>query len=172
MNYSFIFELDANYKLIHHQLYSIGLILFTIWLICLTFQIAELKMSTDDVAIFTLAIIIVFFVVCFWPFHCFYLTARKQLGKTLFQIITAPFWAVRFRHFFLADVLTSMITPLKNCAIIGCYFADSENHWKKSTPVAIKTGECPAGDYVFIAMGIIPYWWRFAQCWRKVYDNP
>ena len=37
VNYQFIFELDHNYKMIHHQLYTLAIILFTIWLACLTF---------------------------------------------------------------------------------------------------------------------------------------
>lgn len=37
VNYIFIFELDHNYKLIHHQIYGLALILFSVWLACVTF---------------------------------------------------------------------------------------------------------------------------------------
>ena len=37
VNYQFIFELDHNYKLIHHQFYALAMILLTIWIACLTF---------------------------------------------------------------------------------------------------------------------------------------
>jgi hypothetical protein len=39
INYQFIFEIDQNYKLIHHQLYKFGLLLFAIWFTCLTLSI-------------------------------------------------------------------------------------------------------------------------------------
>ena len=37
VNYQFIFELDHNYKLIHHQIFGLGMILGCIWLGCVTF---------------------------------------------------------------------------------------------------------------------------------------
>jgi hypothetical protein len=111
VNYQFIFELDHNYKLIHHQFYALAMILLTIWISCLTFQVAYIKFVDNDLAVFTLICILSFIVICCQPFHCFYMRARKQVLKTLWQIVISPFGIVRFRHFFLADVVTSMIGP-------------------------------------------------------------
>lgn len=52
-------------------------------------------------------------VICLQPFNkCFHRNARYELLYTLWQIFKAPFGYVRFRDFFLADVITSMHTPL------------------------------------------------------------
>ena len=104
------------------------------------------------------------------PIHCFYLKARIKLAKTMGQIIISPFGVVRFRHFFLADVLTSMISPIQDLAIIGCFYLDGDGRWKRSEKVNFEN-ECGAGHSIYIALGFIPYWWRFAQCLKKVYDD-
>jgi hypothetical protein len=127
-------------------------------------------MNDSNIAIFTLVCLIVMTLLCVMPFHCFYLRARLKLAKTLGQVIISPFGIVRFRHFFLADVLTSMISPIQDLAIIGCFFVDGNQDWKRSEHVDFGH-ECGAGHSIFISLGFIPYWWRFAQCLRKVYDD-
>ena len=53
--------------------------------------------------------------------------ARQALAKAILQIIIAPFGSVRFRDFFLADVITSMGQPLIDAGLISCYF--KQGHW-------------------------------------------
>jgi hypothetical protein len=48
VNYTFIFEIDQNYKVIHHQLYRVGLLLFTIWLSCLVFSMGMIKIDVEN----------------------------------------------------------------------------------------------------------------------------
>lgn len=57
-------------------------------------------------------------------------------------------------------------------AIIGCFFADGNQDWRRSERVNFNSGECGGGYTLYITLGFIPYWWRFAQCLRKVYDDP
>ena len=45
VNYEFIFGLDQNYKLTHHSLYRVALIFTFFWFLCLTWQIAMVKLS-------------------------------------------------------------------------------------------------------------------------------
>jgi hypothetical protein len=45
INYTFIFEIDQNYKLIHHQLARVGMILICIWAIFLTFSIVMIDIE-------------------------------------------------------------------------------------------------------------------------------
>ena len=74
------------------------------------------------IAAFTLIVFIVFFGLCFAPFHCFYMRARKELLVVLYNIFISPFGLVRFKHFFLADVITSFVNPLKDIGFILFYF--------------------------------------------------
>jgi hypothetical protein len=129
INYTFIFEIDQNYKLIHHQLFRVGMILLTIWCICLTFSTVLIAIDVTTPAklqICTIMLLVTFMLICFCPLHCFYLRTRKQIGKTLWHILISPFGLVRFRHFFLADVLTSMITPLQMLGVIYCFYFGPE----------------------------------------------
>lgn len=49
INYTFIFEVDHNYKLNQYQLYKIALMMLTIWLICLTGHVAKVKFDVAAV---------------------------------------------------------------------------------------------------------------------------
>jgi hypothetical protein len=48
------------------------------------------------------------------PFHVFYKKSRIELGRTLSHILVSPFGPVKFKDFFLADILTSMIATLRD----------------------------------------------------------
>jgi len=115
-------------------------------------------------------LIISFMLICFMPLHCFYLRARKAIGMTLMHILIAPFGHVRFRHFFLADVMTSMTTPIQMTATIYCFFLSDQKNWKSGDKVDLKE-ECAAANIAAISLGFIPYWFRFMQCLRKYYDS-
>lgn len=115
INYTFIFEMDKNYKLIHHQLFRIALSFSAIWMFCLAWDIGQIKIfitNPERLQIFTILLLVLFILICLNPMHCFYQRARVATGVTLWNILISPFGLVRFRHFFLADVITSMVTPI------------------------------------------------------------
>jgi hypothetical protein len=72
--------------------------------------------------IFTITLLVALILICFSPFHCCYLRTRRPLGVTLWHIFISPFGLVRFRHFFLADILTSMVNSLQTLAVIECFY--------------------------------------------------
>ena len=80
VNYTFIFEIDQNYKLIHHQLYRVALILAFIWFSCLTWQIAMIKLTPQfrnaSIEYFSIFLLVIFLGLCLMPVHCFYLRGR------------------------------------------------------------------------------------------------
>jgi hypothetical protein len=71
-------------------------------------------------------LIIVFILLCCLPFHVFYLRSRLELLKTLWHILISPFGPVKFKDFFLADILTSMIYPLRDVILIGFFFGTGQ----------------------------------------------
>lgn len=164
VNYAFIFEIDQRAKIIHHQLYRVGIIFFFTWVFCFVWQIAKVKLEIgffDDYATFTLLCLLLFILFCVNPFKLFYRSTRKQILITLGHIVVSPFGLVRFRHFFLADVLTSIITPLQQTMIIYCYFAGPEHNWKTSTKVNFKA-ECTGAEKLYTTIAFLPYWFRLA----------
>lgn len=125
VNYPFIFDLDPHYKVTYMQLLRVSLMLLTIWAFCFLGQLFIIKLAyvfPHPVAAFALILTIAFILICFAPFHCLYLRARKELLVVLYHIVISPFGLVRFKHFFLADIITSFVVPLKDVGYIVCFF--------------------------------------------------
>lgn len=112
----------------------------------------------EPAAGFTLAALMLFLVICFLPFHILYLKARKNLLEVLWNIFISPFGIVKFKHFFLADIITSFVNPLKDLGATGCYF--SRGLWIDS--VMPSSSLCPYLDNYKLAIAFVPYWFRFA----------
>lgn len=125
VNYLYIFELDPQQKMTHHQFYKIGFVLLFIYCTCFAFSLMETKL----VYIFfhqpmwlMVGMLFFFIIYCIQPcFGCGYRTARYQLLVTMKEILISPFGRVRFRDFFFADVITSMGEPLKDIGHAAFY---------------------------------------------------
>ena len=141
----------------------------TLWMFCLARSMGVIKIDTQTawkLQFWTIALLTSFILLCFSPLHCCYQRARCALGKTIIQILISPFGLVRFRHFFFADILTSMVTPLQMIGIIECFYGGKNQDWRVPANVHLNT-ECKPAHYYFIAMSFIPYWFRFLQCLNK-----
>ena len=102
------------------------MMLLTIYMLCLMGQIFISKLEylfVPPTGICALALIVVFTLLCLLPFHVFYLRSRLELLKVLLQIVISPFGVVKFKHFFLADIITSMVYPLRDLGAIVAFFA-------------------------------------------------
>ena len=114
-------------------------------------------------------LIISFATMCCFPFHICYLKGRLEVLKTIYNILISPFGKVKFRHFFLADIITSMAHVLQDTGTIGCFLASG--NVLTSTKVTDLKEECSAMFYWKIYVSFLPYWWRFAQCLHKYHDS-
>jgi hypothetical protein len=54
------------------------------------------------------------------------LRSRAELLKTLWHIVIAPFGPVKFKDFFLADILTSMVPTLRDAILTVFLFASGQ----------------------------------------------
>ena len=90
--------------------------------------------------------------------------------KVLIEVFLSPFTVVTFKHFIIADILTSFINPLKDLGSTGCFFINGL--WKDSSvPAAEDEQRCPGlMTYEYVIM-FIPFWIRFAQSIRRYRDN-
>jgi predicted permease len=93
--------------------------------------------------------------------------ARKELMVVLYHIFISPFGTVRFKHFFLADVITSFVNPLKDIGFICAFFFSGK--WLNSELPSTKDNEALL-DYTLIVV-FLPYWFRFAQCLRRFQET-
>jgi hypothetical protein len=102
-----------------------GTILFFIWAFCLMCETFLNKLELvfeKTLAAFTLLVLLSIVLLCVQPFKVFYKKGRISLLSTLWNILISPFGQVKFKHFFLADVLTSMAQPLRDLGYMGCFF--------------------------------------------------
>ena len=86
--------------------------LFAVWAFCLMCQTFILKLEflfEKAVAGFTLGVLFLFTFFCFNPLHFLYKKGRVALAQTVWNIIISPFGLTRFRHFFIADILCSLV---------------------------------------------------------------
>jgi hypothetical protein len=89
------------------------------------------------------------------------------LFYTLGNIFMSPFGLVRFRHFFLTDVLTSITGTLKNFAVIAVYFGGMEQSFR--TGHKMREEEVKQAAVAMVLIGFIPSWLRFGQCLHKYF---
>ena len=118
----------------HIQLLRVSVILLAIWSFCFMGQLFITKMNklfNVPIGAFTLAALVIIVAMCLIPFHAFYLSARVEMLKVLIEVCLSPFTVVTFKHFIVADILTSFVNPLKDLGASGCYFINGL--WKDST---------------------------------------
>ena len=96
------------------------------------------------------------------PFNCFYKAFRFNTLNVLYQNIISPFGIVGFKEFFLGDILTSMVKPLIDFYVVGCFFLTDA--WLISSK-----SECETTNTTILAMSFIPFHIRFWQCINRYY---
>lgn len=112
---------------------------------------------------------VTFAVLCFNPWPIMMKDERIQLIKTLEQILIAPIGQVKFRHFFLADIITSITSILQQFGNIYLFFTSDKQGWLTGKAESVSQTNW-FGVYVVVQMiGFIPAWFRFAQCCRRYY---
>jgi hypothetical protein len=89
------------------------------------------------------------------PVNIMFRPFRYELILSFYYNAIAPFGLVRFKDFFVGDILTSMVRPLTDMYFIGCYFGTGE--WEE--PEAI--GLCKPSFYVVLIVSLIPFHIRF-----------
>ena len=88
---------------------------------------------------------------------------RYELLYSLFHNLIAPFGLVRFKEFFLGDILTSMVRPLIDVYFIGCFYSSDE--WKDPSV----QGKCKPSNSMILIVSLIPFHIRFWQCINRYY---
>ena len=130
VNYLFIFEVEPANQVTFYQLYSLALLMSIIFnscyiaqLICFTFYWQIPNQSKVPVLILTLIFLLG---IMFNPFKIFHPKGRIEILRTLGTIAIAPFGVVRFRHFFLADVITSAKLMLADNDAMICFYTSGD----------------------------------------------
>jgi hypothetical protein len=137
--------------------------LLTLTLFCILAQFYIIKYQyffDSNIAFFSMILLVLLTLICVAPMKIFHKIARFELFKALYNIIISPFGLVKFRHFFLADILISFVYTLKDINLAIVFFATGA--WQSSDDVINKNYQGVFISYCFIS--ILPFWFRFAQC--------
>ncbi|RDY07085.1 Phosphate transporter PHO1-like 10, partial [Mucuna pruriens] len=104
--------------------------------------------------------------ITFCPLNIIYRSSRFFFIRCLFRCICAPFFKVSLQDFFLADQLTSQFQAFRSFELYICYYGLGEHSRRQK--------KCQSrGSYnvQYFIVGIIPYWFRLAQCMRQFYEE-
>lgn len=101
------------------------------------------------------------------PLKRFYYKERIGLIKALEQCFISPLGIgkIQFRHFFLADVITSMHSLLKEFATFFTFMYARDQPWRFSTAPA----KLQETVIIAIVIGFVPDLIRFSQCVKKYF---
>ncbi|CAB3379040.1 Hypothetical predicted protein [Cloeon dipterum] len=171
VNHVLIFELDPRHHLSEQHLMELAAIFGVIWALSLLGLLFSEKLSIPAYYCpVSMAVVMIIFLVN--PIKAFQHEARFWLLRVLFRIITAPFWAVGFADFWLADQLNSLVYALIDFHFFICFFF-SNPAWEtfdRNTKIGIER----CNDEAWITLPIVnalPAWFRFAQCLRRYRDS-
>jgi hypothetical protein len=112
------------------QLYRVTLLMSVILMTCLMAQIIVFKfywLFPDNTKVPTMILTAVFLLgIMFNPLNLLQRPTRFEIIKVIGEILIAPFGLVRFKHFFLADVITSAKLMLSDSTAMVCFYSSGE----------------------------------------------
>ncbi|KAL9284923.1 hypothetical protein ACSQ67_024709 [Phaseolus vulgaris] len=94
------------------------------------------------------------------------MNSRSQQYKTVTELVPLILVLVRFADFFLADQLTSQFQAFKSVELYICYYGLGEESRRQK-----KCHSRGIYNVQYFIVGIIPYWFRLAQCMRQFYEE-
>ncbi|XVE83752.1 hypothetical protein DITRI_Ditri16bG0111600 [Diplodiscus trichospermus] len=171
VNFSFIFGFKQGTELGYREvlLLSSGLSL-----LALAGVISHLDMEIDPrtksfrtlTELIPLALLIAVLSITFCPFNIIYRSSRFFLIQCAFHCFFAPLYKVTLPDFFLADQLTSQVQAFRSLEFYICYYG-----WGNFRKRLNKCEESEVYKVFYIVVAIIPYWIRFVQCLRRLFEE-
>ncbi|KAF3503495.1 hypothetical protein F2Q69_00039641 [Brassica cretica] len=172
VNYPFIFGFKHGTDLGYREVLLVGA-----GLAVLTFGgvLSNLDMEMDPrtksfsviTELVPLALLFCLLTVSFCPFDIIYRASRYFFIGSVIRCILSPLYKVILPDFFLADQLTSQVQAFRSLLFYVCYYGWAGDFKKR-------THECYESDIykkLYLVVAIVPYWFRFAQCIRRLVEE-
>uniref|UniRef100_A0A7N0VMR3 Uncharacterized protein n=1 Tax=Kalanchoe fedtschenkoi TaxID=63787 RepID=A0A7N0VMR3_KALFE len=171
VNYSFIFGfkhgVDIGYREV--LLLSSALSVLTLAGVLANLDM-EMDPTTKDYGKFTelvpLGLLMLVAFATFCPFNILYRPIRFFIFTCVFHCICAPLYKVTLGDFFLADQLTSQVQALRSLEFYVCYYG-----WGDFIRRSNSCRESEVYKMFYFIVPALPYWWRFAQCIRRLVEE-
>ena len=171
VNHVLIFELDPRNHLMFADLLEVAFLFGTIWALSVVFFLAS-PLLAIPVFISPLVCVCLFVILLLFPAPILKSKARYWLIKYLFRVFTAPFHSVTFPDFWLADQLNSLKEVLLDFEYMICFYVTGVDWTSDGLSGPYQHGTCESYSYgARIVVAMLPAWFRFAQCCRRLYDT-
>ncbi|CAF2035620.1 BnaA09g02520D [Brassica napus] len=172
VNYPFIFGFEHGTDLGYREVLLVGA-----GLAVLTFGgvLSNLDMEMDPrtksfsviTELVPLALLFCLLTVSFCPFDIIYRASRYFFIGSVIRCVLSPLYKVILPDFFLADQLTSQVQAFRSLLFYVCYYGWAGDFKKR-------THECYESEIykkLYLVVAIVPYWFRFAQCIRRLVEE-
>ncbi|KAK8711374.1 hypothetical protein V6N13_146658 [Hibiscus sabdariffa] len=171
INYSFIFGFKQGTELGYRE---VLLLTSGLSMLALAGVISHLDMEMDPrtksfrtlTELIPLFLLIVVLSITLCPFNIIYRSSRFFLIRCAFHCVCAPLYKVTLPEFFLADQLTSQVQAIRSLEFYICYYG-----WGNFKERSNTCGENEVYKVLYIVVAIIPYWIRFLQCVRRLFEE-
>ena len=180
VNYPFIFELDSRSNINWRQISEIpsvfacmlgvcmwlnfsqigGEVMYIYWPVILigVSQLLLNLLKSSDSSVKQLSVFLLFAPIPGF----FYSSSRQWMLVSLWRLVSAPFYPVEFRDFFLGDMFCSETYAMGNLEVYFCLY---RNFWKYPD-------QCNSGhSYLLGFFSTLPGIWRALQCLRRYRDT-
>ncbi|KAH1189039.1 Phosphate transporter PHO1 3 [Glycine max] len=171
VNHSFIFGFKQGTELGYNQVLLLG---FGLAVLALGGVLVNLDMQIDPqtkdyktlTELIPLILLLVVIAILLCPINIFYRSSRVFFLICLFHCICTPLYKVTLPDFFMADQFTSQVEALRSFELYICYYGWGDFKQRENT--------CNSSS-VFITfkfiVAVIPYWSRFLQCLRRLFEE-
>ncbi|KAL8247078.1 hypothetical protein R6Q59_008294 [Mikania micrantha] len=171
VNYAFIFGFKPTTELGYKEILLLSSVLLVLTLAAV---LSNLEMEMDEntrsfttlTELVPLGLVTVLLLIMVCPFNIMYRASRFFLIVNLWHFVCAPLYKVTFPDFFLGDQLTSQVQLLRIVEFYICYYGWGDFKRRSNTCNQSNTYEI-----FFILVAVIPYWFRFLQCMRQVFEQ-
>ncbi|XP_051150729.1 phosphate transporter PHO1 homolog 9-like [Andrographis paniculata] len=171
VNYAFIFGFKPGTELGFREVFLVASGLSVLALAAVISNLdMEMDRSTENFKTLTelvpLTLVIAVLIITFCPFNIVYRSSRFFLLRCAWHCIFAPLYKVTLSDFFLADQLTSQVQAFRSLQFYVFYYVWGD--FKKRSNDFLDSN---VYKNVYIVVAIIPFWWRFLQCLRRLSEE-
>jgi hypothetical protein len=174
INYVYVLEIDPKTKISYLAVFRLAAVGTVMWMTAFLLYVGAAKGKLQLLSIpynyYPALLVMLSLGLLVLPLNVLHRSARYGLFATLFQVLITPFGSLRFKDFFLADVLCSFVRPAIDLGYTGCWLgtgvwlSDGNND---STITKYAICQQVTIKYFNPIISYLPYWIRFLQCLRK-----
>lgn len=171
VNYPFIFGFKQGTELGYRQVFllasGLSVLALAAALFHLDMDMNPITKSYDTAKeLIPLVLVFVLLLIMFCPLDIIYRSSRFFFLRTAWHCICAPLYKVTLPDFILADQLTSQIQAIRSLQFYVCYYV-----WGNFKTRSNKCQDSSVYQILYIIVAIIPFWSRFIQCLRRLFEE-